>query len=157
MSLGKKLVMIILLLLAGTSSAAYAEEEASGPMLALDRFSLKIMRFTCNKEMQTPDISCDDYLGRTAAEFDLSLLKYGFWRNEIHGEGTRAKFMTIGWHWELGIRLGSQVEVFWDHHSRHVMDREQPYYWSDTQQAWRQGSYPVEDSYGIRIIFYERK
>jgi hypothetical protein len=160
MSRWRKRILAILLILAGSSGVATAEE-ASGavsasPALALDRFSLRLMRFTCNREMQTPEIECADYYGRVAADFDVSILKYGFWRNEVHGEGTKAKFMTIGWRWEMGIALG-KVELLWEHHSRHTMDQEQPYYWNTNIQSFNQAKYPVEDSYGIRINFYQRE
>lgn len=150
------------LILTGTPGVAMAQEtlrplDYLRPALALDKFSLKLMRFTCNRELQTPDIECADYYGRVATEFDLTILKYGFWRNEVHGEGTQAKFMTIGWHWEMGIRLTDQIEIYHDHHSRHVLDREQRYEWREASHTWAPIKYPVEDSYGIRIIFYERK
>lgn len=75
------------------------------PNLALDRFSLQLMGFSCNRDPQTPDTECKDYKGRVATNFDLQLFKNGFWRNEIHGEGTKAAFTTVGWHWELGFKV----------------------------------------------------
>jgi len=125
-------------------------------LLDLDRFSLSLMKFGCNREHQTPDIQCYDYVGRVAAEFDLRMFNdWVFWRNEIHGEGVDAKFVTMGWHYEIGIDLG-MVELFWEHHSKHVLDSEQPDYWSDRLGDWRQHKFPVEDSYGIRLNFYQR-
>lgn len=124
--------------------------------LNLDEFSLKLARFDCNRELQTPEILCSDYIGRVATEFDLSIIDdLIYWRNEVHGEGTSAKFMTVGWHWDLGIKLGN-VELFWEHHSRHVMDQGQPYYWDEKLQSPQRIKYPVEDSYGVRIVFYKR-
>lgn len=155
-----KCKMIALLwLLAGSVGVVAAESspptQPANPALALDRFSLKLMRFTCNRELQTPEIECMDYYGRVAAEFDLSILKYGFWRNDVHGEGTRNKFMTIGWRWEMGIALG-MVELLWEHHSRHTLDQGQPYYWDTNFDGLKEIKYPVEDSYGIRINLYQR-
>ena len=125
-------------------------------LLELEQFSLKFARFGCNRDLQTPNLDCYEYVGRVAAEFDLRLLNdWLYWNNEVHGEGTRSKFETMGWHYELGLDLG-KVQLFWEHHSRHVMDREQPYYWDDPISSWHQAKYPVEDSYGIRLIFYRR-
>lgn len=126
--------------------------------LNLDEMSLKLTKFGCNRELQTPDIPCTDYIGRVGVQFDLSLIDdWVYWKNQVQSEGVSAKFMTVGWHWELGFNLGPIIDVFWEHHSRHVMDREQPYYWDDRTHSVQQIKYPVEDSYGIKIRFYERK
>lgn len=142
-----RFMLLMLMVLSGTANAQYLE---------LDKFSLKIMRFTCNREILTPEIQCEQYKGRIAAEFDLSLFDVGFWRNDVHGEGTDSKFMTMGWRYEMGIKLG-QFEFFHEHHSRHVLDQKEPRYWDEGLQDLRDTRYPVEDSYGVRIIFYERK
>ena len=138
------------------SQPLLAEETEGIRWAELDRFSLKLMKFGCNREFQTPELDCYQYKGRVAAEFDLRMLNdYLYWNNEVHGEGTDAKFMTMGWHYELGLDLG-KVELFWEHHSRHTLDQEQPYYWDTRMDTWKQMKYPVEDSYGIRINFYKR-
>lgn len=152
----RKLVLSLLLVLFYAQSSL-AEEPAKLRFATLDRFSLKLMKFGCNREFQTPALSCYQYRARVATEFDLSFFNdYLFWRNEVHGEGTAAKFMTMGWRYELGLSLGI-VELYWDHHSRHTLDQEQPYYWDPYTGSWGQIKYPVEDSYGIRINIYERK
>jgi hypothetical protein len=122
----------------------------------LDQLSIKLARFSCNREPQTPDLACTEYKGRVAVEFDLRALHYLTWKNQVHGEGTKAKFETMGWHYELGLDL-DWLQIFWEHHSRHTMDKEQAYYWDIKQETWKQFKYPVEDSYGVRIIFYQRK
>ena len=126
------------------------------PALALDEFSIKVMRFGCNREFQIPEMPCTNWTGRTAAEFNLILFKHGFWRNSLHGEGAIGKFWIIGWHWELGFKIGSQIELLWEHHSKHTMDVEQPYYYSRLDGKIKQFNYPVEDSYGIRFNIYKR-
>ena len=141
---------ILLFVLALMSSSAY------GQYVDLDKFSLKIMRFGCNREPLTPDIECRSYTGRVATNFDLSILDHGFWRNEVHGEGTESKFMTMGWHYEIGVKF-SQFEIFHEHHSRHVLDQDEPKLWNDKTQEVNNMRYPVEDSYGLRIVFYEKK
>lgn len=57
----KTLLIAIVMFLATEAQARY---------LDLDRFSLKLMQFTCNREMLTPDIPCDQYRGRIATDFD---------------------------------------------------------------------------------------
>ena len=133
-----------------------AEDFKDFRAVELERFSLKLMKFGCNREPQTPEIYCKDYRGRVATEFDLRMANdYLFWRNEVHGEGTDAKFMTMGWHYEFGLDLG-KVELLWEHHSRHTLDQAQPYYWDQRYDEMRPTKYPVEDSYGVRINFYQR-
>lgn len=127
------------------------------PYFVLERFSLQVAKFTCNRDLLTPSLECTDYKGRVATNFDLELFKHAFWRNEIHGEGTHAAFTTVGWHWEFGFKLSPQVEIFHEHHSRHIMDRNLPTYWNERTQTLKETKFPVEDSYGVRIIFYEKK
>lgn len=127
------------------------------PVLDLDSFNIKVTKFGCNREFQIPEIPCRNWTGRTAAEFDIILFKHGFWRNNLHGEGAVGKFWTIGWQWELGLKLGKQIEVVYEHHSRHTMDVEQPYYIDRLDGQRKQFYYPVEDSIGIRFNIYKRK
>lgn len=135
---------------------AQALEEPKFRLLELQEFSLKLAKFGCNRDPQTPDLDCYQYRGRVAANFDLRLVNdWLYWNNEVHGEGTKAKFETMGWHYEFGLDLG-KVRFYWEHHSRHTLDRPQPYYWDELGDSWKRVKYPVEDSYGIKLIFYSR-
>jgi hypothetical protein len=127
------------------------------PVLQLDKFYMNVMKFGCNREFQIPEIECKDWIGRVSAEWDMTLFKHGFWRNELHGEGAHGKFYTIGWNYEIGVKLGRQLEFYWEHHSRHTMDIEQPYYVDRRDLTTYQYRYPVEDSIGFRFKIYERK
>lgn len=150
------LLLLQLLLPLYYAEPLLAEEASRIRWAELERFSLKLMKFGCNRDHQTPELDCYNYRGRVASEFDLRFVNdYLFWRNEVHGEGTDAKFMTMGWHYELGLDLG-KVELLWEHHSRHTLDQAQPYYWDQYYETIRPTKYPVEDSYGIRINFYQR-
>lgn len=120
-------------------------------LLTADKLDFKIMKFLCNKEPMTPDIPCAEYRGRTALEWDVSVLHYLKWRNEIHAEGTAAKYESVGWHFELVIPMGP-VEALYEHHSRHTMDRPQAIHEGPSGRPDWSG-YPVEDSYGLRLCF----
>jgi len=116
-------------------------------LTSLDHLSLDVSRFSCNRELMTPEIPCDQYFGRVQLNWDVGLLGDLIkWRNEVHSEGTRSKFMTVGWKYTLAIPIPGGLELFMQHHSRHTMDQDQP------------GGvpYPVEDSAGIRFIWFER-
>ncbi len=111
---------------------------------------MRAARFGVNRDPLTPDIDQSRYTGRVAADFQLRILEVGYWQNRVHTEGTGAQLQTVGWHWELGIRLSDQVAIYHEHHSRHRMDS----VGIDANGDNRPDKFPVEDSYGIRLRFY---
>lgn len=71
--------------------------------------------------------------------------------NTVHTEGTESQLQTVGWHYEMGIRMNSQISIFHEHHSRHRLDSEV----ADTgRDPSSRTKFPVEDSYGVRLQFY---
>lgn len=143
----KKLIMLALLLV--TSNAQAWEFHPA----SLDHLSLDAAKFGCNRNAMTPEIPCDQYRGRVRLNFNLGLLNDLIkWRNEVHTEGTKEKLVTVGWRYQIAIPLPGNIEIFADHHSQHVMDQEQPTI-SGRDKPER---YQVEDSYGLRIIFFEK-
>lgn len=137
--------LIILLLL--WSNTAFAEFR----LLDLDYFDMRGARFGANRDPLTPDIPSEDYTGRVSTQFNLRLLEVGYWDNRVHTEAIQSKVQTVGWHWELGIRLTNTISFFHEHHSRHRMDDVYPY---DYDGNGKPDKFPVEDSYGIKLIFY---
>lgn len=90
---------------------------------------------------------------KAAIKWDLGILKYGYWRNNVHTETTNpsGRVTTVGWEWELGVTLFKNYEIFHHHHSRHVME-EVP------EKRFESGNqFPNENSYGIRFKLYEKK
>jgi hypothetical protein len=136
---------LLIALVMATACPARAEFR----LLDIDRMSIDLSRFGCNREPLTPQYDCKDYVGRIASEFDLRLLEYGYWRNRVHTEGIKAQVKTVGWEYEFGLRVVPELDVFYHHHSRHVMDDPLPVY-----QDNRQGKFPVSDEYGVRMNFY---
>lgn len=119
----------------------------------LDRAVLDVAKFTCNRELLTPEIPCDQYKGRVRLDFDIALFNdLMYWRNSVHAEGTDNQFETIGWHYEFAIPMPGNLELFMEHHSRHNMDQENP---QPSPELYVQ-RWPVEDSYGIRFKLYQR-
>ena len=122
-------------------------------LLDIDYFGMKAARFTCNRDPMSPERNCDDWKGRVSAFFNLSIIEYLYWNNEVHGEGTEAAFKSVGWHWELGIRVHPALFLYHEHHSRHLLDE-------DRSEELRTDEYPalkrfpVEDSFGVRLNFY---
>ena len=63
---------------------------------------------------------------------------------DFHLESAFSKVTSVGLHFENGFRLGSYVDVFWEHHSRHMAD-----------QVGYTGTskYPLWDSLNVRLHF----
>ena len=143
-----KTIFVLLVLLLAPRASAWTFQPTT-----LDHLSLDVSKFGCNREPMTPEIPCKDYKGRVRLNWNVGLLNDVLkWRNEIHTEGTDSKLMTVGWHYVLAIPLPKGFELFMEHHSRHTMDSTQPTIEGGTKPL----RYPVSDSYGIRIIFYEK-
>lgn len=84
-----------------------------------------------------------------AVNFNLDLMKYAeyswYWRNRVHGEATERQFRQIGWQYETGLEVHNYVQVYWYHHSQHVLD-----------DAGAYGKYPLDNFVGVRYTFYKR-
>lgn len=120
---------------------------------SLDHLSLDVAKFGCNREPMTPQIECNDYKGRVRLNFDLALFNdFVKWENDLHGEGTDAKFETLGWHYRVSIPTPWGIEPFIEHHSRHTLDGGQPTILGKTKAE----RFPVEDSIGVRIVFFQK-
>lgn len=71
---------------------------------------------------------------------NTTFLKYFFWNNEVHGATDENQFHTVGWHYQVGLRPFSWLDVQMEHHSQHILDNAYPY-----------GGFPVQDSLGVTI------
>jgi hypothetical protein len=119
---------------------------------SLDKMSLQINKSLVHREPMTPDIDMKDYVGSLNLEWDAGLLNDMVkWRNSIAAAGTQAQFKTIYWEYEVAVPLHKSLELLYNHKSQHVLDTEQPYYYN------KQARFPVSDSYGIRIIFFQKE
>ena len=118
----------------------------------LDRFSLQINKFLANREPMTPEIDIKGYRGSLNLEWNVGLLNDVLkWRNNVVAAGTESQFKTVYWQYELALPLYNYVELTYNHKSQHRLDSEQPIY-NDKKQ-----NFPVMDSYGIRLIFFNRE
>lgn len=121
--------------------------------LDVDSVSMSVAKFRCNREPMTPQYGCGDYTGRTQVQFDLRLFDVGYWNNRVHTEAIQSTVKTVGWHYELGLRMIPYIDTYYEHHSRHVMEGEQPK-WVDRYGDVRTNRFPLEDSVGVRLRFY---
>ncbi len=131
----------LVLMLALLAPAAYAGEYH---VLNLEYYDFTYQKFKANRDPYTPDV--DNYADRASTNFRIGLLNnLMYWDNQVHTETVdTGSVKTVGWHWVLGLRVTSQIDLFSEHHSRHVMEEYRP-----TKNG--HNTFPVEDSYGIKI------
>jgi hypothetical protein len=76
-----------------------------------------------------------------AVVFETHLGGCFYWWNEVHGSSTDAQFRWIGWHHQFECRDPiPRLDLFYEHHSQHSLDRTQP----------EGHHFPVQDALGLR-------
>ena len=129
-------------------------------LLELDYMSMDYAKIANHRDIYFPyeDAGRDKYeetdetwRGRIGVNFDLNLIRwdefYRFhWQNRVEGNTTYQQFREVAWAFRWGLQLGSRVEVFYDHVSRHVLDAEPA----------RERTYPLTNVYGAEITFYRK-
>lgn len=148
--MSKLIISCMVMVFSTVTQASELKSKSGFHVLDLDYFDMKGARFGYNRDPLTPDIEGHQYIGRIETDFQLRILEVGYWKNSVHTEGTAGQLQTVGWHYELGLRLTPYLSPFYEHHSRHRMDSTIP----DYNQDGRPDKFPVEDSYGIRLHFY---
>ncbi len=144
-----KLIPVLLWLLAGNAVAQDLQ------LLSLREFSFDSYRLGNRRDSYLgyadPNDATDEterWLGGFATNFDIDLIKYGDWglyhNNRVFGNGTTAQFREVAWQYEIGAQLGWQLQVYWNHESRHVLD------------SARDDNFPLTNMYGARYTFYRR-
>lgn len=126
--------------------------DATAKPLWLDNMSLEVGQIGARNPM-LPDISPKEWEWALAANFDLRIFDHIYWRNTLHGETAYSKFMTVGWKYEIGFPVTRYLDFYWQHHSQHTLDTEQPIYYDRRREAWYKMRFPVQDTYGIRFHF----
>lgn len=139
--------MIKYLLLLILSTPAFGQE---WKLLELDTFNMEIWKNEFYRDPYMQEYTTrtgrggEEWLGGAALNFNLNLLEYKpnwnlYWDNRVHMDGTQVQVRHVGWQWDMGASAGEHVDLFYKHHSRHVMD-EAP-----------TAGYPLRDAVGIRI------
>jgi len=140
----------LLLLLTFFATSTFAQEKQYNyRLLDVEYFDMRYQQFDHNRDPYAPEYD-GKWAYRAAADFRLNFMESIYWDNTLHTEALRSgPVKTVGWRWELGLRLSNNIDLFHEHHSRHIMEED---------RDSRNGSnvFPVEDSYGLRIKFIER-
>lgn len=121
---------------------------ANASPLNIDYLDFEASKFEANRDPYTPNTAPDYYTHRAALNFTMSIFGNLYWAHNLHTETVPGGVKTVGWEWDLGLHLTSYIDLFKHHHSRHVVEEESDVRWKDSS-----GRFPVEDSYGVRLIF----
>ena len=111
-----------------------------GWILDVDQVYVDAFKYEVNRDPYMPEEKL-----KYGADFNLNLriLKYIFWENSIHFTGSDSQIREGGWKFRAGVPLFTpQIEAFYFHHSRHIMERER-----DSK------AFPQKDAVGIRLYF----
>jgi hypothetical protein len=146
----KKLIFIILCLLLGATTVRATEYR----LLDLEKFGMEYWKTDQERDPYLPyqqpgsTTPGERWKDGAAVTFNLTLAAIGpaslYWDNRVHEDSTNKQVRFIGWEWEAGASWDRQVDIFWHHHSQHLLDQS-----SDMR-------YPLENHYGVRFTFYER-
>lgn len=139
--------LLILLLVLSTSALGQSRSASKYRLLSLEDFSISYAQFDHHRDPYVPER--DDWLYRASTDFNISVLHTIYWHNNVHTEAVRSgSVKTVGWHWVLGLRVNKYMDLFHEHHSRHVMEE-------DRESVNGKNVFPVEDSYGIKFKIVE--
>lgn len=145
---GLRFGFLLTILILSSSAKAFEFRPTS-----LDHLSLDLERYSCRREPMTPQIPCEDYKGQVQLNFKVGLFNdFLKWSNRLHGEGTDAKFTTLGWEYYLSIPTPWNIEPFLHHHSQHTFDMDQP----TINGRPKPEKFPVSDGVGIRFTFFNK-
>lgn len=143
-----KLLWLVLMF----SSSAFAQNKYSQyRLLSIEDFNISYAQFDHQRDPYLPHYD-GQWAYRARADFNVAIMHTLYWHNSVHTEALKSgPVKTVGWHWILGLRLNKYMDLFHEHHSRHVMDEDPPVrYDGDTT-----GVFPVEDSYGLKFKIVE--
>jgi hypothetical protein len=83
---------------------------------------------------------------------NTNVLHYMYWDNQVYSlvdrdkeTGKTGQFRLVGWNFKYGLRITSFLYAEYEHFSKHLLDAK-----------YSQYRFPVEDSYGVRLYFYQK-
>lgn len=128
--------MIIVLI---SSEIAWGEGEYS---LKLTEFNLEVFQYDGRRDPYFPDHHESDWVGGSAVNYTLGVMKYLYFDNTLHFEYDNSpQVRSGGWRFEIGASPFSWLDIYRHHHSRHSFE-----YINTSVRR-----FPVEDAYGIRL------
>lgn len=118
-------------------------------LLDTEEISMDAWNTTYRRDPYQPE-----YTGKwrdgVAANLNLRLLKVFRWENRVHSDGTESQLRNVGWEFRMLMDWNDYLQPFYYHHSQHAMDS------VGADDPRIQNDFPVQDSWGIRLIFFKK-
>jgi hypothetical protein len=83
----------------------------------------------------------EDWDWGAALNWNVRFVEYLYWSNRFHLDYD-TQVRHVGWKFEAGLNCTKYFDIFWQHHSQHMLEMEN-----------KEIEFPLDDRYGIRIHF----
>ena len=79
-------------------------------------------------------------------KFNIEAQLFGplYWDSVVHSTTTPSQFRSIGWDYDFNLRVSQNINIYYHHHSQHLLDRDHTY----------MEGFPVHDGVGVKIFFF---
>lgn len=123
-------------------------------LLEVDKLDFTYERLDPNNRHPYAPEYTDSWRERATLDWDIIILKYGYWNNALSTSTTdpSGQVKLVSWEWRAGIHLGKYIDVFHYHFSQHLQD-EAPEQRFDRHQR---SQFPVTNAVGITLHLYRR-
>lgn len=108
-----------------------------------NKLSLEHKKYQINYDPYFPGME-QKWSTKTNLYWDVRIYRI-FWDNDLHMGMDQSQVRSVGWKYVIGIHVFDWLDLVKDHHSRHVLEETREYH------------FPVEDSYGLRVNFINKK
>lgn len=139
------MLRILLLLLAFSTTPAWGSDYG----LNLEHFDMKFGKFLDNRDPYVPEYAIDAWEYRIEMNLCFNWAGIVYFDQRPHFEAVNSTPKTVGWQYELGIHLTDQIDIYHDHHSRHVMEEYR-------SRIDGHNPFPVEDLYGVKFTIVDQ-
>lgn len=113
-------------------------------LLDVDEFYIDYEQFRNRRDPYLYEYN-DRWRDRTNVKFNINILGALYFDSRIHMETLdTGVYKSGGWEWYVGARVTSWLDVYAHHHSQHVFEK-------NVVTVDGKNTFPVEDSYGIRV------
>lgn len=125
-------------------------------LIEMERFDMEFYEIKNHRDSyfpyNDPDKPSDEHwTNGYATNFNLNLVGTEnvnlYLNNRVHGEATNSQVRQVGWKYELGVGFFDRLDLFWHHHSQHVLD-------ASSNVKTR---FPLDNFYGFRMNFYQKQ
>jgi len=118
-------------------------------ILCVDELSMEFAQIENKRDPYFPEHDVKgEWKNGLAVNWDVRVLERLYWQNRAYFD-TDTAVRHIGWKYELGIDLGSHIDIFWQHHSQHIAEGVAP--------GVDPKDFPLDDRVGIRLYFINNR